>query len=150
MALAMCTFVAVSMAACSDDDDDEGRPQEPVADNFDGSSIVGRWQLVSIMTDSSDVNTGEHSVYETTGESDEGYRQFNANGTVKMIFQSGGSLDGTYTYDEGSHALVMTIMDDVERGTVTTLTASELSYYAVYQNTSHTVLVDTMKYVRVQ
>lgn len=152
LAVALCFMVPLALAACTEkDDDDNNNGENPVATGeFDGSSIVGKWQLVSIMTDSSDVNTGERAVYETTDQSDEAYRQFNANGTVKMTFQSGGSLSGTYTYDANTHILEQTIMDDLERGTVTTLTDGQLVYYATYANTTHTVIVETMTYVRVQ
>ena len=145
-ATAALVLSAALLTSCSEKDNDDGGNSG--AAEFDGSSIVGRWQLVSIMTDYTDRNDGTHTVGETIEESDEATREYTAGGAFRVYFREGGSVAESYTYDDATHVLDMTVMGDLERGTVTTLTANRLVYYARYENTSHSTTVDTMKFVR--
>lgn len=128
-----------------------GKPDAEVVEHdemgrFDGSTLVGRWRLDKLMADVTDLGTGRHTMSDDTEETQETYRDFLSDGTMR-IYMDEQTVTGSYEYDAESHQLSVTVFGDVDRMTVHTLTQTTLIVSAVYRD-SEEQEIDTFTYSR--
>lgn len=147
----LTVFCALAMALCATALTGCTKPDEEVVEHdrmgqFDGTTLVGRWRLDKLMADVTDLGNGRHTMSDDTEETDETYRDFLSDGTVR-IYIGEQTVSGSYEYDAESHQLLVTVFGDVERMTVHTLTQSTLIVSAVYRDES-TQEIDTFTYSR--